>query len=62
MNDIPDWAEFTFKVGGSEYYGDRDGSSSKTYPHVKYRWDREAYELWKKAKDSKPIIRQLEND
>lgn len=61
MNDIPDWAEFTFVVREAVYYGGKEGFILEGYPGM-HPWRESNYRWWKEDKDSRDIIRQLEND
>lgn len=61
MNEIPDWAEFTFVAGGDTYYGSKEGYVREGGARRSY-WRERDYAVWKADESSQEIIRQLEND
>lgn len=63
MNE-PDWAEFIFTAGGTEYYGGVPGYLRVNSPFRSERqnWEPEVYQNWKRHERSVEIVRQLEND
>lgn len=64
MNNIPDWAEFTFITNARKYFGGPKGYLAVGADPAYHRqpWRPETYEHWKHDSRAEIIVRKLEND